>query len=239
MKKRLLVTALTSLLGLSGCKTTGLDLSQLDLDDSSYPVVVEQSIDTDLVEYRFVQGKNRQTKNKVSVTLEPISIEQGEILHRIELEPMFTLLTVNGRENYKATYTPVIRQDDRLQFTLKVANASSRVLRPSGAVLTFNVDGKSTSVKQGNYEQLVNVMIVPNNSEEITVQGPKLSELKKDKGILAIDIYEVKVGDHLSSYSWVLEYEKLPTTIETIVKTDKITATPSEATKINGNLVKL
>lgn len=244
MKKGVLATALVSLLGLSGCQLTQTALAKFDelklaANKQAAPEIIEKSIKTESVNYSFVQGKKRQTKNKVSVTLEPVSVEDAEIFHKVSLKPALTLVKVNGKSNYQATYNPVVDQDDRLRFTLKVANASSRVLRPSGSVLTFNIDGKSTSVSQDEYAELVNVMIVPNNSQEIVIQGPKLSELKKDKGVLAIDLYEVKIGNKLSNYNWILQYEKTAKTIDTVIKTEKLSMTPKEAFNYDGKIIQL
>lgn len=234
MKKTILASLLTisAVFGLSGCQN-------LLPTTSSEPVVEAKTINTETVDYKLIQGAKRQTQNEVSLTLEPVSIEEGDIYHRVSVKSLFTLISTGGQKDYEVTYNPVVSQDERLNFTLKVSNSSSRVLRPSGAVLTFRVDGSSTSVKGENYQELLNMMIVPNSNSEITVSGPKLSELKKDKGVMAIDLYEVKVGDNLSNYSWVLEYEKKDATINTTVKVEKVTMTPYNAQKLNGKLVKL
>lgn len=235
MKKSILATLLTvsAVLGLSGCQNV------LPTTSTKYPILESKSIKTETVAYQLIQGEKRQTQNQVSMTLEPVSIEDADIYHRISVKPLFTLISTNGQKDYELTYNPVISQDERLKFTLKVSNSSSRVLRPSGAVLTFRVDGSSTSVKSDNYQELLNMMIVPNSNSEITVAGPKLSELKKSKGVMAIDLYEVKVGDNLSNYSWILEYEKKEGVINTTVKAEKVSMTPYDAQNINGKTVKI
>ncbi|MCG6201063.1 hypothetical protein [Psychromonas antarctica] len=240
MKKNFVASlfVVSTVIGLSGCQT--LDMSSLSSANGLvYPHIEKKAINTETVNYKLVQGSKRQTKNKVSITLEPVVIEEGDIYHRVSVKPLFTLLTVDGQKNYEVTYSPVVSQDERLRFNLKVSNSSSRVLRPSGAVLTFGVDGSSTSVRSDNYQELLNMMIVPNSNTEIVVAGPKLSELKKDKGVMAIDLYEVKVGDKLSNYSWILEYEKKGATLNTIIKKEKITVTNDEARSLHGKLVVL
>ena len=182
---------------------------------------------------------SRQSLNNVTVTLEPISIDEGSVLHRVKAKETFNLLKPEDSTTYEVKYTPILKQKDRLQFRVKITNKSKRVLRPSDSVLTFNVDGESTSVSGDEYESFLNMMVAPGSSKEVIINGPKLSELSEAKGLLAIDIFELKIGDKLGNYGWFLSYNKEDGTINTVQRTDRGYMFNADVYKMHGKLVKL
>jgi hypothetical protein len=150
-----------------------------------------------------------------------------------------TILQVSGKSYYEINYIPVVSVDDRIKFRVKISNNSNRVLRPSSAVVSFNVDGAQTSVSEENYTDFLNALITPNATKEIEIYGPNLNKLKESKGTIAIDIYELNIGGKLANFSWILQYDKINRTINSFSQTEKKYLTPFEAQSLNGKLVKL
>ncbi|MEC4090925.1 hypothetical protein [Pseudoalteromonas rubra] len=220
---------------LSGCNTIG--------DTVSNPLRKEKSVenvtlDYDLVKYTLVSGyKQTQKQNEVSLTLEPVSVEEPEVKHRITATQEATFLTLNGQMNYSVLYEPFIQKDDRIKFTLKIANNHDRVIRPSNSVVTFKVDNQSSSVSSENYQDFINSLITPNSSKEIVISGPRLSEIKGETGTIAIDIYELKVGEQYSNYSWVIDYKKIKSQVSTTRVVEPSYMTPQQAYSINGKAI--
>ena len=180
------------------------------------------------------QTAAKQKQHGVSIMLEPISLGDGQVSHRADVKALPTLIKMAGDSRFEVTYVPEMDQDDRLRFRLKVQNGSKRVLRPSGALITFNVDGKSKSVSGDEHVDFLEMLLPPNASKEVVIAGPKMSELGGPSGLIAIDIYELQVGGELANYSWLINYKKSSNEVASFTEVKTQYLLPEEAALING-----
>lgn len=79
---------------------------------------------------------------------------------------------------YAVTKRTVFKvQPDHVEFLVKVHNNLPRVFRGAGAVVQFQVGGKSQVIPQEAYAELTNAIVAPRDSAEFRIQGPAVDQL--------------------------------------------------------------
>ncbi|MDX2505603.1 MAG: hypothetical protein QNL62_14150 [Gammaproteobacteria bacterium] len=162
--------------------------------------------------------KKRQTKNMVTIDIEPISNEL-EKWFKYELTKEAVVYTSsNNVYPYIQKKIPFYKYDsDRLKLRAKIQNNSDRVLHLKNIIISFEIDGKNTSVAGDFYSNLSSAIITPNSNKEIIFYGPRVEELKDKNGVIKLGIYEVNIGNKFTNYEWYLSY-----TTETVTKDDAV-----------------
>jgi hypothetical protein len=73
---------------------------------------------------------------------------------------------------------------------VKINNHLERVLRLAGAVVSFQIAGKSIAVDKARYDDFLNGIILPRQEGEYEIAGPDVSTLP-DNATIAVFIYDV------------------------------------------------
>jgi hypothetical protein len=185
------------------------------------------------------KNQKRQTKNKISITIEPVYNEL-EKWYRYDLQEVPVAYTVSSdRYPYIQKKIPFYQHDsDRVKLRAKIQNNSNRVLHLKNVIVSFDIDGKNTSVAGDFYSNLSEVLITPNSNKEVVFYGPKISEITDKTGTIKLGIYEVTVGSKYANYEWHLSYKTVTVTKSSEITASEITLTRYEATKMQNKTVK-
>ena len=185
------------------------------------------------------KSKKRISKNNISIAVEPVSNEL-EKWYRYDLEEVPVAYTVSSHKYpYIQKKIPFYQHDsDRIKLRAKIQNNSDRVLHLNNIIVSFDIDGKNTSVAGDFYTNLSSVLITPNSNKEVLFYGPKISEISDNNGTIKLGIYEVKVGSKYANYEWHITYKTKTITKSTEITASEITLTRYEAEKIQDKTVK-
>jgi len=146
-----------------------------------------------------VKGQDSQEKDgvRVTVTPEPFRIERTH-------ESTFRVVrrTIELGQNRPVQRRDVVTPDlqpQSLAFKVRIANGLGRVIRLSGAVVSFQMSGKNVSVPQENYAEFLSGIVLPRQETELTLRGPSLASfagphldgLAGDTATVALLLYDV------------------------------------------------
>jgi uncharacterized glyoxalase superfamily protein PhnB len=194
---------------------------------------------TDLTLSHLNKKQKRQSKNKISITIETVSNEL-EKWYRYDLQEVPVAYTVSShRYPYIQKKVPFYQHDsDRVKLRAKIQNNSDRVLHLKNAIVSFDIDGNNTSVAGDFYSNLSNALITPNSNKEVVFYGPKISDITDKTGTIKLGIYEVTVGNKYANYEWHISYKTITVTKSSEITASEITLTHYEAEKMQNKTVK-
>jgi hypothetical protein len=125
------------------------------------------------------------------------------------------------REYFIRNYrTEVLTRPDHLVLHLHIVNEMPRVFRGSGALVQFQVAGKTLHVDPAGYGDFLNAIIPPRSSQDIDIVGPPVSELPEQANI-GVFLYDVvtkmdEAGNiqEKQNYEWYFTWETQKHTAE-------------------------
>jgi hypothetical protein len=79
---------------------------------------------------------------------------------------------------------------DHLVLHLHITNSLPRVFRGAGALIQFNIAGKTVHVNSNGYGDFLNAIIPPRSTQDIDIVGPELSIIPP-QATIGVFIYDV------------------------------------------------
>lgn len=96
-----------------------------------------------------------------------------------------------GQRYVEITKTPTYAvKPERLKVTLKLVNQLPRVFRGAGAVIQFQVAGKTWAAKQEDYAEFTNIIVPPRGEQQIEIYGPSIDAIPPQANI-GLFLYDV------------------------------------------------
>lgn len=92
---------------------------------------------------------------------------------------------------FKRDYTPQVTMNhDHLVLHLHITNNLPRVFRGAGALIQFNIAGKTVHVDSNGYGDFLNAIIPPRSTQDIDIVGPELSIIPP-RATIGVFVYDV------------------------------------------------
>ena len=106
--------------------------------------------------------------------------------------PCTGISTTLGNQNYFIrNYQPqVVTKPNHVVLHLHIINNLPRVFRGSGALVQFQVAGKTLHVNPSGYGDFLNAIIPPRSSQDIDIVGPAVADLP-ERANIGVFIYDV------------------------------------------------
>jgi hypothetical protein len=116
---------------------------------------------------------------------------------------------------FEKNTTPALKvSPERLRFTFKLNNKLQRVFRGAGAVIQFNIAGKTQRVDQSDYKELIEMIVPPRNEQQVDFWGPGIDQVP-DQSTIGIFLYDVvtktdAAGNTLEkqNFEWYFKYSR-------------------------------
>ena len=134
--------------------------------------------------------KQDQEKDGIRVSVAPYTYTAKTIVRKeYRLAPSLVVMQnqhpADVREIPSIAVTP-----DTVRLKVKIYNRLERVLRLAGAVVSFQVAGKTANVPKARYEDFLNGILLPRQEAEYEVGGPDLTDLP-DNATIAFLLYDI------------------------------------------------
>jgi hypothetical protein len=176
-------------------QNTSLALAALLLAGCEMPQRAGPS-STTAVEYRLPVltpvdvGKQDQEKDGIKISVAPYSYAPKQQFHR-EFRRIPAILLVDNQYPAEMRETPSIEvSPSDVRLRVKIYNHFERVLRLAGAVVSFQVAGKSAVVPRAKYNDFLEGIILPRQEGEYEIAGPELSDLP-DNATIGLFLFDI------------------------------------------------
>jgi hypothetical protein len=134
--------------------------------------------------------QEKQAKGGLIISLAAAN-EAPQIKDDVRLASAFTPDPGDVTAYVNQITTPVVAPgQDRVKFLVTINNQMARVFHGSGIVVQCNVANHLVPVDRSGYAELQEAMIPGGSEQQITILGPKFSEIP-DKGLMGIFLFDV------------------------------------------------
>ena len=134
--------------------------------------------------------KQDQEKEGIRISVAGYSYIPKRVVHR-QFKRVPSILIVNNQYPVQVREIPsLVVSPKEVRFKVKIYNRLERVLRLAGAVVQFQVAGKTIAVNRAGYNDFLNGIILPRQEGEYEVSGPDLATLP-DNATIAFFIYDI------------------------------------------------
>lgn len=131
-----------------------------------------------------------QQDGNVSVSV-AVPTYEARVQRRETYEPISPATSQAEQRVFMKTTTPSLSvHPQQLSFNIKINNQHERVLRLDGTIVRVNVNGKMLDLRQENYQDFLNGMVLPRQETEFEIAGPSIRELP-DKAVIGLFLYDV------------------------------------------------
>lgn len=112
---------------------------------------------------------------RVVATIEPFTVRR---VSRKEYRSVPQLISIGaGRPvDRRETTSPVV-EPEALRIKLRIANRLGRIVRLAGAVVSFQVSGRTIAVPQERMASFLSGIVLPRQENEFDLTGPDLAQL--------------------------------------------------------------
>lgn len=193
------------------------------------------------------ETKENQEKGGILVTLVAANY-QCQLLKEetlVPVQPNFQEVLADSlakspvpHQYFEKSTIPVFKvTPERLRFTFRLNNKLQRVFRGAGAVIQFNIAGKTQRIDQQDYKELIEMIVPPRNEQQVDFWGPGMDQIP-DQSTIGIFLYDVvtktdAAGNTLEkqNFEWYFKYtrelrEEVREIVKERVKLDPRTVDP-------------
>ena len=140
--------------------------------------------------HQLIRRRQIRKKDGIRVSVVPYQFNAKTVAYR-EYRDVPTLFVVKNQYRGETRQIPSVQIDPgNLRFKVRINNRLERVLRLAGAVVAYEVAGRTENVASANYQEFLNGIILPRQEAEFDLGGPALSVLK-DQTTMGLFIYDV------------------------------------------------
>lgn len=150
------------------------------------------------------ETKPLQTKGGITISIDTDTYKTAAVPEAVESQfqpgfkesfhiPCTGVLTpgVGHIDYFLRNFQPkAVTKPDHLVVHLHITNSLPRVFRGSGAIVQFQVAGKTLHVDPSGYGDFLNAIIPPRSSQDIDIVGPAIADLP-ERATIGVFIYDV------------------------------------------------
>ncbi len=142
-------------------------------------------------------GKTEETQKRGGMTASVSTVPFfAKVVERRTYKQLLTLIVRNDKHNYEITSTPTLKAwPPLLQFKIRLLNRTDDVVRLSGVLVRFNMDGKDYALDAASsgMKSLVDGVLAPQEQKEFDLYAAP-AEMLKDSSNFSLRLYGVPTG---------------------------------------------